>query len=166
MFSENERQIFGPYFNGERSVYADPIRVHRRLYYKLDGEPNRYFQRLHILKDSEGNPLPPEKQVPEAERFAAKERVLEAAAYALDMLPFDPTSARGATENDIMAALKMYLEFRQSKKVNGPIPPSCSPPIQGSAPFSLTRPAIPSPMKPTTGFGSIPHGSGWPVRGK
>lgn len=166
MFSESERKIFGPYFNGESSVYADPIRVHRRLCYKLDGDPNRHFQKLRTLTDPEGKPLPPDQQTPEAERFQAKERVLEAAAYALDMVPFDPQSARGATENDVMAALRAYLEFRSEKKVNGQTSPLFAPSILGSAPFSSPPHGTPSLMKPTMASGLTPPVPGLQRRGK
>src|SRR5215469_8096350 len=133
MFSEGERAIFGPYFNGERLVHADPIRVHRRLYSKLDGDPNKYFELIRLKKDEQGNPLPEDQQIPLEQRNQAKERVLEAGLYALDMLPFDPVSARGATENDIMAALRAFLEFRASKKGNGQMQPPCSPCTPASA---------------------------------
>lgn len=163
MFSDTERAIFGPYFNGIQTVYADPIRVHRRLYAKLDGDPNKWFERMRVRKDEQGNPLPEDQQVPLQERNSAKERVLEAGLYALDITPFDPVSARGATENDIMAALRAYLEFRAKKKVSGQMQPPCSPCTQVSPnPFYQA----PSPMRPIMASGSIPPGPGWLGPGK
>lgn len=88
--------IFGPYWDGAAGVYADPYRVHRRLVAALDGRPNEY------LKNYRTDP-------------EAKDRVLEAARVALDMVPFDKTTGRGATEADTEAALLAYLSFFASR---------------------------------------------------
>lgn len=142
MFNEAERRIFGPYFNGAEMVFADPIRVHRRLHFMLDGETNKYL----ALYRSEN----------EVERYQAKEKLLPAAIYALDMVPFDPKTGQGSLEQDVMAALRAYLEFMDEKKEVGPILPTCSQPTQeplAVGPLALVRPLPPLITPP-----SLPSG--------
>jgi hypothetical protein len=104
MYSESERAVFGPYFNGERLVYADPLAVYRALTHELDGEPNKHLENL--------------KAAEEPVQFAAKERVLVAARKALGMVPFDDATGKGSLEQDVMAALTAYTEWMEKKSSN------------------------------------------------
>ncbi len=97
MYTETQRRIFGPYWNGVAQVYADPIRVHRLLTHELDGDPNKYLTGAQ----AEDEPT----------RFQARNRLLAAATRALDMIPFSPETGQGALESDVMVALSNYLEF-------------------------------------------------------
>lgn len=132
LYNEAERQVFGPYFNGEKLAYADPIRVHRHLNALLDGEVNKYLER------SRSEDL--------AERFNAEERLLPAVVKALNMVPFDPDTGTGALEQDVRAALRAYLEFMDGKKGMGPTSPTYSLPSQDVGPLasgSITVPTSP-----------------------
>jgi hypothetical protein len=101
MFSEAERQIFGPYFNGHELVYADPQVVLRQLYAKLDGDPNRFIE--------EANSDDPSK------RNAALDRLIPASREALDLAEFNTLTGHGAIEVDVLSALRLFLDFIQKK---------------------------------------------------
>lgn len=137
MFTEAERKIFGPYFNGAELVYADPLRVHRRLLYMLDGETNKWLEKA--------------KSENLEERFQAKEKLLPAVVYALDMLPFDPKTGLGSLEQDVIAALRSYLEFMEGKGPRVPSMPISVPPMGPglSAPAPTMQPMWPSGVTST-----------------
>lgn len=121
MFPESKRQIFGPFFNGEKEVFADPLRVYRRLQVQLDGDANKYLEQSR----SEDFSL----------AFHAKERIIPAALFALELVPFDPKTGKGTLEEDCIRVLNAYLEFMDEVKKNS----------QKQVTYSLPSPASPSP---------------------
>lgn len=122
MFTPQERLIFGPYFNGAEQVYADPIRVYHRLVAALDGDPNAWLKRF-------GEPLDTE----------ARDKVINAAGWSLEMVPFDKKTGQGATEAEVETVLRGYLEWLRgnvrpeaNSATSSPPSPACSvapPPI-------------------------------------
>lgn len=150
MFPLEARQIFGPYCNGEKQVFADPIRVYRRLHHALDGDPNRYL-REQKCEDRDT-------------AFKAKERLIAAAVYAFEMQPFDACTGQGVLEEDVLPTLKAYLEYMKAKKEKGPTLPTFSPPTPASTPQSqAVSPSTTGPMYP---FGVISGDCGCKKRGK
>jgi hypothetical protein len=109
--------IFGPYWNGEKEVYADPIRVYRVLSSRLDGDINEALKRY--LADPANN-----------------DRVLAAASEALAMAPFDPVSGLGATVDDIERALFEFTEYVRKNGLRGEKRPTCWQHTQDSPPSS------------------------------
>jgi hypothetical protein len=94
MYAPHERLIFGPFDRGDgRATYADPIRAYRRLCAALGGEPNKW-----ITKSNEGD-------------NAAREKVIDAAGWALEMVPFDKETGQGATEGLVYTNLRAFLGF-------------------------------------------------------
>jgi hypothetical protein len=126
MYSEAQRRIFGPYSNGVSEVYADPIKVYRILSHELEGEPNRFIRGA--------NSDDPQTA------FESRNRLLAAAATALDMTAFDPGTGKGALESDVMAALNLFLEFMEKNAARGPNGPTWPQPTAptSSAPTSLS----------------------------
>lgn len=132
MLVESDRRIFGPYFNGVGPVYADPMTIRRRLYYYLDGDPNK------VIRDTRAEDP--------ALRFQAKERLVAAAREAFEMIPWDAQAGRGALEVDVMKALKDYLVWLEKKDEQVPNLPTWS---QPTAPeFSPLSPAASYPNYP------------------
>lgn len=94
LYAGRERSIFGPYFDGARTRHGDPLRIYRRLVYALGRDPNRWLERYDDLGDDDAN-----------------EKVVQAAGWALEMVPFDPETGRGATESHIEVALRAFREW-------------------------------------------------------
>lgn len=143
MFNEAQRRVFGPYFNGEDQVYADPLTVHRRLF-SLLGDPNA------VLLDANSDDP--------SLRHQAREKLLPAAREALELVPFDKKTGRGSLEQDVMAALRSYLEWMEGKGGPGSSLPTCSPPTApASSPADLiTRLGLPSGLISDESSGSVP----------
>jgi len=150
MFPPEARRIFGPFCNGESQVYADPIRVYRRLHFALDGDPNKY------LRDRRSE----DQEV----AFKAKEHLISAAVYAFEMKPFDPTTGQGVLEENVLPTLKAYLEYMDAKKEMGLNSQTSSPPILAFTPQSQM--GSPSTMTPTSPYGVISGDCGCKKRGR
>jgi hypothetical protein len=116
-FSDKERDIFH-YHNGREWVYGDPLRVWRRLTNALDGQPNEALRAAR-------------SDIP-AVREEAHEKVLAAAAYALEMAPFDPATGEGALEAQLTAALSAFLADLVKKKMTPASLPTSSGPSTSS----------------------------------
>ena len=119
MWSEAERQIFGPYHDGRAQVYGDPLAIWRRLVHGLDGDVNRWL--THARSEE-----------PEI-RYQATERILVATVEAFDLAPFDRATGQGVLERDAMAILNTFFDWIDQKKsppVNSPTsaPPTTSVP--------------------------------------
>jgi hypothetical protein len=147
MYTEQERLIFGPYCNGIREVYADPLRVFRRLHQMLEGEPNKF-----ILQANSGDAVG---------RLRAKERLADATVYALELTPFDPETGKGVLLEQVEALLRDYLEFMEKKGLRGSNSLTSPTPtvLASSAPFVPTTP-------PTSLSGRTSHGCGCKGSGK
>ena len=110
MYTEEQRRVFGPFWDGSCNVYRDPIRVHRRLVHALGGEPNEWLSKFHT-----GD-------------YDAVEKVIQAAGWALEMIPFDYVTGDGATEAEVEDALRSYLGWLEGKDLPVAISPTSSRP--------------------------------------
>lgn len=100
-------KVFGPYFNGDEEVFGDPVVIHRRLWAQLQGRPNDYFD---LIRQHEAEPV---------KSAQAAESVEMAVRHAFSMIPFDPATGQGATQEDCFAALNLFLAYKDEKKVSG-----------------------------------------------
>jgi hypothetical protein len=133
MFTEAQRAIFGPYPRGDgTSLHGDPIRIRRRLVHALEGDLNRWLAEYRC--DIE--PL----------AFAAAERLLAATVEAFDLIPFDPLSGVGASDDEVLGVLASFLAFEESKKKTASNSPTGVPPTdRGPSPIASTsRPGLAS----------------------
>lgn len=101
VFPEGERKVFA-YFDGARTVYADPLQVLRRWVLFFDGDPNPTHEAMYS----------DEPMV----RLPAQERVVAGVRAAFDMAPFDPATGAGATDADCLAALRAWEDWLAAKK--------------------------------------------------
>jgi hypothetical protein len=101
MFTDTERAIF-QYFNGVKNVFGDPLKIRRRLYNLLGGDPNEVLNQAN-------------NGVPEV-KDKATEKLMAAVIYAFDMVPFDKESGKGALEYDCRAALDSFVKWIEEKK--------------------------------------------------
>lgn len=130
-YPENERRSFA-YFDGEKQVFADPLAVWRRLLRALDGDFHGAWedaQPKKVLGD-DGKPLPPsDPRVASATlaRLAGEERLLGAVREALALPAFDPTTGKGATEEDVQVALDAYCDYLEKKRKSTESSPTSSP---------------------------------------
>jgi hypothetical protein len=125
MFSDADRAIFGPFFNGQGMVYADPLRVYRELSLELDGDPQ-----LWIARSRDDDPRT---------RLVAEGRLVQASRSAFGLAPFEPDSGQGAQDQDALTALRSYLVWLDQKKSSGltsPTSPVPTGPVY-SDPYSL-----------------------------
>jgi hypothetical protein len=129
----DETNIFGPYWDGHASVYADPIRIHYRLFSDLDGDPNTYFDKM-----SERGP----------DQASYREKVEKAVRRAFDLTPFDRATGEGLNQAAIIKLLDRYIEYQDEKKVSGSSTPTSPLP-------TISTP--PSDMKPGTDLCSTCH---------
>lgn len=124
MFTQADREIF-EYYNGERNVFGDPLRIWRTLNNLLEGDPNKVLQEAKSPIVDIAHP--------------AQEKVLGAVDAAFEMVPFDSVTGYGAMESDRLAALDSFLVWVQKK----------SPRQETLATSSLPTTSFPSPS-PTT----------------
>lgn len=103
MFSETDRQIFGPYWNGTVQVYADPVAVRRKFQAVLGGDANAVLRAFRSDK--------PEESIPAGERLAAAVCV----AFGLGS-PFDPATGAGVVEAVWKPCLTGWLAWMDEKK--------------------------------------------------
>ena len=102
MFTDQQRQIFGPYLRGDGTeVMADPLRVRRKLKALLDGDPKKAVEQardptIPVLADK------------------AMDRVLAAAVEALDLVAFDPATGEGLDEGQVIAVLNEYIAWEEA----------------------------------------------------
>lgn len=134
MFSEEERQIF-PFERGDgKTVYGDPLAIHRRLNELLD------YQAAEVCKSANSD-VPPV-------RDAARKKLAAAAMEAFKLPPFDEATGKGCTEPMAIAVLGKFIEHREDLKKKTDLTPSPSPP----------SPALPPgfyPESPTTPPSSV-----------
>ena len=120
IYSEKDRQVFGPYFDGQQSRYGDPLAINRRLTAALGGDQS-------AIAKYHADPQ-------------AQEAVLRAARIALELVPFDPATGSGALDIDAETALRSFLEFLEGNGSRAGKSPTSSLPILDSLP-SYTPPA-------------------------
>lgn len=131
MSDQRDRDIF-QYFNGECEAWGDPLAIHRRLTLALGGHPNRYIEQA--------------KAAEELVAAEAEEKLDEAIRIAFRMVPFDPLTGSGATENHCRAALAAYADFLEKKNPSGATLPSPSPSSESWLPSSTDEPTTMEPM--------------------
>lgn len=129
MYSDTERRIFGPYDRaGDGSVnYADPLRIHRRLVHSLEGEPDVT--------------LAATRSEVEAVAFEATEKLLRAVVYAFELVPFDPATGKGVTEQDCLALLNHWCDWQSKKNASAASSPTGSAPTASAPAQSITPPS-------------------------
>jgi hypothetical protein len=96
--------IYGPYNNGTNNVYGDPLRITRRLDQKLQGNHDKWAERTYSTRVEE--------------KAEALGKLAEAAVFAFELVPFDPKSGRGCTEQVAINVLQAFNEWRKEKKEN------------------------------------------------
>jgi len=155
MYSESDRNIFGPFYNGSEMVHADPLRIRRLLVHELGGDLNAVLSQAH----AEEEPV----------RFQARDQLLSAARIAFDMTPFNPATGAGAVEADLWAALTAFLDFIEKKNPSGVSGPTSVPSTDPKSLLASVPPFVPTAavgMKDTSGLSSIFHDSDFAVPGK
>ncbi len=109
LYSEEERtapeNAFGPYFDGQRERYADPIRVKRVLNALLGGDTQKAVERTC-------------HEVPQV-AIEAMDRLVEAACLALELVPFDSATGQGMNEISVIETYNAYIAFVKKKSVIG-----------------------------------------------
>lgn len=113
-YTEDERAVYGPYWNGEKEVFADPLAVYRGLISATEGDPNYW-----IGKARSGTL---------AEQAAAWDKLVPAARSALGLVAFDADTGKGATEAEVRKALSDFLVYCKKKGPSGLTPRTSSPP--------------------------------------
>ena len=110
-YTDKERLIFGPYWDGAGERFADPKQAYRRLIHALDGDPNKYLRAI--------------KSQSEPERFEAMERLIDASRAVFEMAPFDPGTGGGATDTDCLNVVRDFLHWIDDQKKSTRMTPIC-----------------------------------------
>lgn len=97
------REIYGPYFNGEEQLFADPLSAYRKLIFHLDGKPRE------TVEESKSEDV--------EVSYPAKEKLVEAARAAFYLAPFNPRDGSGARDEDAWVVLVDFLNWVTKKKV-------------------------------------------------
>lgn len=122
IYSPQEREIFGPYWNGAVMRHADPLAAHVQLAHALDGEPGAWLVRARSPN--------------EPERFEALTRVEQAAREVFGMVPFDPETGGGAQLADCLSVFKAFTDWVKKNGRNTPDSPTAAPPTDSPPPPS------------------------------
>ncbi len=121
-----EREIFGPHPVGGFQRFWDPLRIYRRLVHATGGQLAKVWTeaRLQGPADIEGDSeevlqdKARARQQADLRSFPAMDRLLAATAFAFEVTVFDPTSAKGLTEQELEDLLETYFVWCDKKKVN------------------------------------------------
>ena len=119
VFNEQLRKVF-PYFNGAAQVWGDPLAIYRALMKEFDGDTTPVLEAFRSRAQIPAG-TPPEEAAAamaagEACWTAAAGRLVEFVRKAFAMVPFDPATGCGATEEDCLAALEAYHAWMATKK--------------------------------------------------
>lgn len=102
------------YFNGERSVFGDPLVILRVFTRQCEGDVEGVFK----LSQSEN----PDQSI------TASEKIIRAAREAFSMLPFDTDTGAGATDEVVFSILGSFFEWWAKKKSSTESKPMSDPP--------------------------------------
>lgn len=116
------------YFNGSKPVYGDPYAIFRQLIAGCDGD----FE--GVVKAWSGDNL--------AMRVKAIDKLLSVSRKAFGMVPFNPMTGDGATDEDVQQVLETFFEWSAQKKTK-----------QGTSPTS--PPATDCPETSTTTLSTV-----------
>lgn len=119
-FNDKDKQCF-KYFNGETSLYGDPLALQRRLTMACKCDPNELWEQTQ-----EGVPLD--------QRWLAQEKMCKAVREAFGMVPFDPLTGTGARDEHCLAAWNEFWSWMGEKKNQ----PASSPTSQPSTASNLS----------------------------
>lgn len=97
------------FWNGARFVWADPLRVERRLYAAL-GDPHAVFAASQSSEFVIAS--------------TALEQLVEAVRDVFRMEPFDDETGAGATEEDCRNALQALWDYLAKKKLSAAASPT------------------------------------------
>ena len=147
MYSDEERQIFGPFYDGVHDqVYADPLHVRRILTLRLEGKPNDW---LKITNSPD-----------ESDKAVAIGKVVPAAQEAFGLVPFDPKTGQGADEAYTLRVLDKFLRWQEAKKSSPRSCPTSQPPTASGS----DRPLATGSVSTSTSTASPNGGSGTGTR--
>lgn len=118
--AEQNKRIF-KYFDGVEEVFGDPLRIQRDLYLKL-GDPDAAFEAAQKGTD-----------------YYAANTIVDNAREAFHMVPFDPKTGIGATDEDVEAAITALFEYFEKKSPNIATKPSSEPSTTSIPPVSPTK---------------------------
>lgn len=105
IFSERQRKVF-PYFNGVAQVWGDPVAIYRRILAACEGDVNLLLSRV-------SSEIRDQQPLLWAESMA---RLMEVVRGVLGMIPFDPSTGEGATDQDCLNALEAWRTWMNEKK--------------------------------------------------
>ena len=122
----SERFVFGPYWNGEREVYGDPLEINMALVGHARGQLARLIE-ASKTKGPDGAEGDSEEERANKEvlrdranavAFPALYKMREVARLAFDLAPFDKTTGSGATARDCDRVLTEFFAFLADVKKN------------------------------------------------
>ena len=119
-FTEAERDIFGPYFDGQRMRLGDPSKIRRYMVRACGGQPGALLKSIQ-------NP-----DTPEALKFEQTKQILDAAHFAFELHAFDEASGAGVLEKDVWATIKAFVAFCKKKSPILKSSATCSQPMEAS----------------------------------
>lgn len=161
MYAEWEKKIFeyedgsvGPDGNPARA-FADPVEVNRLLVHYLDGDPDKFLAErwagvpLEGETDDQGEPLKVDEGLAPL-RFAAEQRLAEAATKALDLVPWNKRDGTGLTTLRVLDVLDQYLAWMDGQKKSAECSPTTPTPTADTSRQSASLLITP----PASGYGS------------
>lgn len=118
--------VFGPYWDGEKQVFGDPGELWRNLVGHARGCLDQLIRDSKVQGPSD-SPADDEATLANKQElrnranavaFPAIARMMEVARLTFDLLPFDKSTGKGATEKDCDAVLTAFFKFRAEQKKN------------------------------------------------
>lgn len=132
MFTEDERRIYGPYFNGAKEVLADPLALNRKIKALMGGNPAK------LVEDYNSG-------IAEV-AFEAGERFFAAVREAFGLVAFDPETGDGMTESDCLKCWNDFQSWLKKKDVTDRNSPTSVPPlVPGGLPRAPSRSTCSAP---------------------
>lgn len=141
----SERFVFGPYWNGEREVYGDPLEINMALVGHARGQLARLIEASKSKGPDDAETDTEEERANKevlrdranAVAFPALYKMREVARLAFDLVPFDRATGNGATAKDCDRVLTDFFAFLSEQKKSTAASPTAAPPTE---PASLDGP--------------------------
>ena len=115
-YTSEQKNIFGPYDNGESMSFGDPYAIWRSLNFHTGGELIRIVEQ-HRATDGQGN-------LDLVNSYDATNKLITACVHAFHLKTVDHTTGKGIDEKRILELFDAFIEWLKKKETSTPRPPT------------------------------------------
>ena len=121
-----DRKIFS-YHNGATQVYGDPLALESNLVEQIP-DLGGLLDKVNNIAAAQADPLT------RLEGVQARRALIAGVRAAFQLVPFEPATGKGATDDHALGIYLAWVAFTQKKSGSMPTPPNTSPSTDSTAP--------------------------------